>query len=281
MSNIKINLKDIIRNDIINHLKLMGVQSLPVIKIDKLVSDELAKLKQIFKEELWRYNLKAADTFNKEFIVREQDYPYIYEHLDTLIELRLNNPNIPIENLLLISNIQFCVLHKGGPKIIDMPVDIYKFLVKNKYEDEVFNIVLNTGFIFNYNYVTIIKAILKVGKSFKEKVQLLGDDNSSKNILEYIRNKFYSDNFMRIQENLIYKLGNNEYKRLSEQCETLDISAEEFVYRVGKLGIAVEEAIKIGEIERDKYKIYNDINKTKFKEVFYAVVREHIRSNNQ
>jgi len=241
-------------------------------------------------------DLKALDQFGNQFILLPlalRSVNVLDRYIDDIINFYRYNTEMSIFDILLKSGVRFSVsdlrVAKHDTKlaineILNIPPDIYRFLLLNNYDNELIETALNDTFYIPYNFVEIITKILKVGKDFKVKNNIINFDNdkASENILDYIKEKYTTRTPSILYASCKFKFGADFVTYLSNKCRTLDISFNNMIYRVHELNMRINDAIKIAITEKEKYDItfrtgYGSVHTFGLNEVFYNVAREYIK----
>lgn len=262
----------------------IAIKALDDLVKDSFISDIISTSKHI----------EALDAFDQKFIIGPYDYEILKDYYDVIYNLRLIHPTNSIETILLNSSTRFSVVYDGldgrfrpnQPSIINIPANIYKFIVENNFGNDVIKAFLDENMPVNYNFVEYFNFIIKHGSNFKEKSELLG--NKQSNILEFASDKCNKIHFQNLIWECKAKLGEEYYTELSSQCQNYDIHFFTFLYRLNNLSMPYDEAIQLGISERDKYKItYKHRNVSdgllsgfNVVDSFYEYINEYIKENN-
>lgn len=285
-----------IKQSIIAESKRLDIRYLE--ECDDELTRSLFQLRMLLEEklldELRTRKIKALDVFDKEFIVQPEDFVELQDNLGLIISLRLANTTIPLEDILKYSDLRFSVIYdgldglyeEGRPHIVDVPGDVFKFLIENNYDNDILKAMLTSEISANYNFVDIFKKLLQVGKGFSVKNKLLNGSDIS--VVEYIISKYNTETTSDMRKHLMSKMDISHYSKLIDKCKEHDICTNNVIYRIHSKNMTIKEAIELGIEERDKYKIDNTTgnklrlssNKRYLADVFYEVTREYMRENN-
>lgn len=280
--------KEDLRKALLKRASDFGVQNLPEETINKAVDNMVAMFKAEILKQMKIRQIRAKDVYNREFVIMPCNHMIYSQNINEIVETKLANKHIALEEILMKTNLRFSVIYgdkktkflEGDPKIVDIPGDIFKFLIEREYYIDLLDYLINHNFYIHYDLIEIFKKILKVSKNFQAKSQLLDKDDT--NVIEYIIHKYNSHSFSNLESKYTEHIGYFKYKSLVEKCTDLKISIKELVNRVYVHNMDIEEAIKIGEKERDLYGLDNisggDLQvSSAVKEVFYAVTREYMK----
>lgn len=260
-------------------LNIMNGQNIPI--PGSFESLNFPFINAAYTEILKAHGCKAIDIFGKEFIMTQANVDETIKMLvPIIVDLKEKNPEINIEDVLLYSDLRFCVLYdsikpnRARKVLLDFPCDIFKFLVENEYDIDILNSLIMTRFKISYNAVEIFKQILKRAKNFESKKQLIGaDDNYS--LVDYISKRYNQISYLTILSEIdnISKvpIDNERLKEIyKDNINSLTLFSR--IYN----GMNFNEAYEIGLNERDKYKYTNSDEGKDLREVFYRVIREQI-----
>lgn len=274
---------------LLNNMSSLNISRDEIYDLEELPSRINDIIRISFLHKLMETDLKALDAFEKEFIIGDLDKSeYIYNNDDAikkLVELKLNNPNIPVENILLTTDRRFAVLYEDKPIIVNVPIDIFRFLVRNEYDESVINYFENPASV-HYNVTKIFKDTLKLGKNFKRKSQLLGKNARETNVIDYLINKYNTDHPNKIVDLYRDEFGEQYYDYTIKKCKKLNINYIEVMNRVLHSDINyLNKAIEIGVDEKNKYGITYNFKDTSYNRdtminVFSAIIREYIQNQN-
>lgn len=253
--------------------------------LDEIVDSLTEIITESFTRELRQKDIKALDAFEKEFIIPKNS-AILNDDVDELIDLKIKNPNIPLENLYLITPKRFSVIYdsSGRITITNIPSDVFKFLIKNNYDMIIIESLNKKYFSIRYNIVEAYKKILKSGIGFETKVKMM-NDNATKddtNIIYYIKHKLNPIGANKLDNQYNDYKGYNIYRYTLNRCRELNICSLEVMNRVINHNMTLDDAIAIGIEEKEKYGIDNTITEDsicskKLVEVFYEVAREYMK----
>lgn len=274
-----------IRKKLIEQLQKIDAKNIDMELLDKTVNSEVEFIRKSFIANLLSNEVKAIDAFGQEFILNKAVKVTEYFNVDEIIQLKMDNPLIPLENIFLISNIRFSVAYdeNNEPSLINIPSDIYKFLIKNNYDQSMFDMLVDKSIYIEYNYAEIFKAMLTVGKNYAEKCQLLGSDSSDKVLIRLIKSKIATYSIDEVEDIAFDKLGGTNYRKLVKKCHRLKINKNDVMYRIAIKDMPVKDAIELGMEEKEKYGIdyeYNTMSIYSVRRVFFAIAREYMKENN-
>lgn len=241
------------------------------------------------------FSIRALDIYNNKFNLHGNDYGIIKNNIDKIIEIQ-DRLNISFEDVLTSGEIKFCVVYdgldgiikKGNGRIILMPEDIFRYLIDNDFPSSIIRILAqneslsNYHFGLKYNFIPAFKKMIKLGKGFKAKQNLLGSNKD--NLLDTIRKTYNPVTYHALSTSFIEKFSKDKYMTLKIYCTNLNININTLMYRIAYENMDSDKAIDLGIQETEIYGVgYSinsaDENNTKAfdeKDVFYKLIREDI-----
>jgi len=234
--------------------------------------------------------ITAIDVFNKEFTINtEYIEQFVSDNIKEMLSIKSRKPSIEIESSLKFSNKRFCALYENKDDneaiaVVDMPEDIFKFLVTNEYDNETIEKIAEEKLAMQYNYVEIIKKTLKIGRNFKKKNTVVNANTDEGKLcaIDYVTNKLNPIPSYILYSKYILKYGKDKSDRLLKDCVRLGIHSRTVLYRELYENMTTEKAIDIGIEESNKYGIRSEVD-VKFtigvKKICCNIIREYMKEN--
>jgi len=231
-------------------------------------------------EALAKSHVKTVDAFDKPFKMGNMYY-YLMPYVSKIIDLKLKNPDMPIEDLVVNSGIKFSVEYLNGDSvhILNIPADIYKFLVLNNYDSQIKDVLHTADFGITYNYIDIFKKVIRIGANFEDKNRVVNSEKPRVGVVTFVENKLNTVPSKLLCYECNKLIGHDNYVNLVDNCEKLDIHLFTAVHRLIKQHMKYPKVLELGIKEKNEYKIgyYTGESGIELKEAFCKIIRDYMR----